>query len=392
MRATRTWDGKEQTGIMSGFTEYRTDRVDTQVNPAPVLSPDDLLKQINYLRQFMDKSELTSALNLLKAHVADYNNPHHTDLDQFTLEVADIFYKAYLENGGVGTKDYYLNALFKTLRVADLTEIHDENKGDLLVSVRTAREIIEEHENSSNAHNGLFTKMFPGQSIELEPVKSFYSYLGIDGEYVNLLGDNQNATSTAIENHSYSFINSTGYLSYYSDIGLYKPDYSQGRALIPCFGLQTTYARFASDFSSDVKLNGVRLDSELIYNPENIQEKCLSVVSKKDGFPIAHEVNLNTLSLAPKTAYTISFFVKASSCNLFQFSVDYDLISTRAIVNLKTHSSIVLNGLQKHDLEVQSLNNGWSRCAFTIFNDGETSKNIIVKTAFFKTDEEDLTK
>ena len=195
MRNTRTWDGKEQTGLMSGFTEYRTDRENPNVSPAPVLSPDDLLRQLNYLRQFMDKSELTSALNLLKAHINDFNNPHHTDLDQFTLEVADIFYKAYVENGGVGTKDYYLDALFKTLRVADLYEINDKNKEDLLVSVRTAREIIEQHEQSSKAHDGLFIKMFPGQSVDLEPTKSFYSYLGINGDYVHLIGDTQNVSS-----------------------------------------------------------------------------------------------------------------------------------------------------------------------------------------------------
>lgn len=47
MRNTRTWDGREQTGLMSGFTEYRTDRENPNVSPAPVLSPDDLLKQIN---------------------------------------------------------------------------------------------------------------------------------------------------------------------------------------------------------------------------------------------------------------------------------------------------------------------------------------------------------
>lgn len=391
MRNTRTWDGREQTGLMSGFTEYRTDRENPNVSPAPVLSPDDLLKQINYLRQFMDKSELTSALNLLKAHISDLNNPHHTDLDQFTLEVADIFYKAYLENGGVGTKDYYLDALFKTLRVADLSEINDKNKGDLLVSVRTAREIIEQHEQSSNAHDGLFVKMFPGQSIDSEPTKSFYSYLGIDGKYVQLIGDTQNVPSTAIESNTFSFIDSTGYLHYYSDYGLYKQDYSQGRALIPCFGLQTSYAESSTIFSSSTTLNGAKFEEKLISNPENIEEKCLSVVSGKDGFPIAHEVKLKTLTLAPKTTYTVSWFVKPNSCDLFQFSINYDIVQTRAVFDLVHHKALMLNGLQKHDLEIQSLNNGWSRCAFTVYNDADTSKDIDISTAFFKTVNDDLT-
>ena len=391
MRNTRTWDGKEQTGLMSGFTEYRTDRENPNVSPAPVLSPDDLLKQINYLRQFMDKSELTSALNLLKAHINDFNNPHHTDLDQFTLEVADIFYKAYVENGGVGTKDYYLDALFKTLRVADLSEINDKNKEDLLVSVRTAREIIEHHEQSSNAHDGLFIKMFPGQSVDLEPTKSFYSYLGINGDYVHLIGDTQNVSSTSTESNSFSFIDSTGYLSYYRDYGLYKQDYSQGRAFIPCFGLQSSYAKHSTDFSSDASLNGTNFKEELISNPENIKEKCLSVISGKDGFPIAHEVNLKTLTLAPKKAYTVSWFVKPKSCDLFQIAINYDIIQTRAVFDLIHHKALMLNGLQKHDLEIQSLNNGWSRCAFTVYNDEDTSKDVEIKTAFFKTVSDDLT-
>lgn len=393
-KPSRTWDGRPETGYMSGFTAYNTDRETYTAEPAPVLSPDDLLKQIRYLRQFMEKTELDRALKLLEVHVADLNNPHKTDLDQFTKEVADIFYEAYVAEGGKGTKEYYLDALFKTLRVASTAELHDTTKENLVLSVWGGKTLLQEHSEDENAHAGLFTKMFPGTAVETDPIRAYYAFLGLSGDEIQFIGEKDD-TFSGSENNKVSFINTSGSLCYFSDVAHFSTDSSQGCSLIPCFGMRQNFMPYSKLFRTSAKVSSVQINQSTIAAPDGTSGDVYSVETTGDAFDLVHYVKFQPVTINKNDgAYTFSVFVKAGTCDLFQFSltdVEGSPITVRAIFDLHHGKKLLMNGMGHYNCEMHQLINGWYRVSFTICNeDSDTALTATIATSFFKSNNKDL--
>ena len=128
-------DGRPITAGISGFKSYSTTRKEVPEKPVPVLTPAELLIPLRAISSVLNSTEVAEALRLIREHIEDTDNPHHTDLGAFTNEVADVLYQAYLDQGGTGSKEFYLQCLFQTLRVASLDEMKNPENENLLISI-----------------------------------------------------------------------------------------------------------------------------------------------------------------------------------------------------------------------------------------------------------------
>ena len=101
------YDGSEVTASVTGFSEYSTRGITVATSPRPVVSPADILSQIRELRKTLSQDYIAKAISKLDNHIADTNNPHHTQLKDFSDHVIDVLYNYYVANGGLCTKSQY---------------------------------------------------------------------------------------------------------------------------------------------------------------------------------------------------------------------------------------------------------------------------------------------
>ena len=53
------------------------------------------------------------------------NNPHNTELSDFSERVIDVLYQIYVEHGGTVTKSQYSTMLFKVLHMASTEDVEN---------------------------------------------------------------------------------------------------------------------------------------------------------------------------------------------------------------------------------------------------------------------------
>ena len=97
-----SWDGKQLTGTISGFSAYTTTDSDTG-KPVETITPYDLLKMIKEVKAFLSLPELESINKVLYAHATAKGNPHNTQLADYPDDVADALYQEFKKQGGTCT-------------------------------------------------------------------------------------------------------------------------------------------------------------------------------------------------------------------------------------------------------------------------------------------------
>ena len=91
-----SYDGSELTGMISGFSEYSTESMVANATPRPVITPVDLLNRIQDLRKLANQKNVLAAIAKLDAHLADMNNPHNTELSDFSERVIDVLLELHI--------------------------------------------------------------------------------------------------------------------------------------------------------------------------------------------------------------------------------------------------------------------------------------------------------
>lgn len=372
MTHPHTWDGKQLTAGVSGFNNYSTERIEPLKKPGPALSLSDILNQINKLKKFCDSSKLEKALLTLDEHVNNLDNPHRVTLDMFTQDVADILYQEYKAQGGTGTLDSYLTALFRVLRVASLDEINTTEDYNLLISIRGAKRLIAQHEADPNAHRELIDSYFPGTPVTDEPVGYYPACLGASvanlrfvdvGDEVNLI-NYFNAFPDV-----FTIVDNSGTIVNYSPRDGIPTDYSQGYPAIPTFGPRTNFVKNSNDFS--------------IYSTENLR-LAQSDYLGPDGFTLAHdliasvdeeEVEHNFVipdfELQCRKPKCVSLYIKSGSCRYVSFRY-FDMVTSEievfALFDLKVGACLSGNHLNRYGASIEKLTDGFYRCCFNMYH------------------------
>ena len=382
-RHPRTLDGRPISAGASGFNQYTTERVDAPATPAPALSPADLLAQLNELKRYFNYPEITQGLKLLVDHIRDKNNPHHTNLDAFTQQVADILHQEYLKRGGTGSLADYLASLFSTLRVAELDEMDDPANERLLISVRGAKQYIQQHENDPNAHAALLEHLFPGTPPQSDPIYAVMAEFGVSKFHLYHWEDDD-ATADQNTFTGYSFVDSDRRLRYTDSLDDLPVDYSTDAALIPCFSRRTNVIPVSGDLSSLTSFNVNTLDDPSQSAPDEI-ENAIALVTGRDGTALRHAVFYPDLTVGMNQAKTFSIYAKGGSCRYLAISyqdVAANTITAYGIYDLQEGVCLAVNHLNRYSVNIVELADNWKRCEFTLTHPlGQTADLFIT---FFK--------
>lgn len=382
-RRPRTLDGQPLAAGMSGFSEYTTYRKEAPLQPAPVITPSDLLNQLKEFKKFMTLPEIDRAINLLFQHISDDSNPHRTDLDQFISSVTDVLYKAYVDNGGTGTKEYYIQSLFKPLRVASVQEMKTESDPSLLVNIRGAKRYFLQHEADPEAHASLLADVMPGEVLEEEPSFAISSEYGVPYNLVDI-EEIPHGNEALTASHSYSYVGADGYIHYCGDNQDLPVDNYEGDFLIPCFGKRTNTLKYSTNFQQACTLENVSLLPCSEEAPDRSIE-ATAICTARDLTVREHNLVIKNLKLKTRTISTFSIFVKKESCKYFSIRWK-DLISSDVVVygvfDLEEGICLSGNHMDRYKSRIREIGNGYYRCEFTMFHEIGRTTDLIM--TFFK--------
>lgn len=146
--------------------------ISTNISPIEVnkVTFEDLVSIINAIKNKKVVRDLESLQEELFQHILDLNNPHNLTTEQLPAQVIDIFYETWLSEGYYGTKDQFIEMLFRYILHSNDDSVKIE---DCIATWKNRIDILE-------AKDSLTTK----EKEELEQyknivptVKDFYDYL-----------------------------------------------------------------------------------------------------------------------------------------------------------------------------------------------------------------------
>lgn len=366
MSSNQTIDGKPLCVGMSGFTHYSTERADAPNYPPAVLSPTDILDMIRELTDLCTDPKFTTAVLLLKQHITDTNNPHHTTLDQFTQDIAEVLYQEFQKRTGSPlTLEEFVKALFEVIHIATDEEINEGICTTAVLSVFGAKKYLMEHDKDPFAHQELFNKIIPGTPIVNDPSFAWYPQFGLS-EY--FLHPQKVSISEAEELVAYSYTGADGFI-YMEEKDKLPIDYIYKTPLVPCFDTRRNFI-VDSTTCSTFQQHEVQLLEEAEESPDKTISATAVCQNDATG-RYEHSLIYKNCILPPEQARTFSFYVKAEEQKYVKISFqDSDTVDleTYAIYDLNRNSCVIMNHLEMYNAEIQKLSNGWYRCCFSMYN------------------------
>ena len=352
-----SYDGSELTGSMSGFTEYSTKGLTYDSTLRPVITPEDINRQISELRRFLSIPEIDQAIKTLSLHLADTNNPHHTELTQFTEQVIDVLYNSYKENGGTGSRGFYANSLFKVLHLATVADMETGTDNLAVLSISGVRSLLHKHEVNPDAHAELIEKILPGKPMIDKPISAILASTGVPLNFCTATGD-----------VPYTYVDIDGIVKTAPKYNPLPRDYTYREPLIACFGKRTNDIANSTDFSK-LTLNKVMLGDKVISPMKD--ETATAIKTELEVTENVHDLTY-PLTLPVKEDRTFSVYAKAGACRYFMLSytdLTGSAIVVRAIFDLTTCEVFLMNPLGRYRAEITRLANGWCRCSLSMYHE-----------------------
>lgn len=385
MSTNRTFSGKPLCMGMSGFSHYETSRADAPQYPPVVLSPTDILEMIQELTALCSDPKFSTALAMLQDHVANMNNPHHTTLDQFAQDIADVLYKEFQQRTQSSISlDDFTKALFEVIHIASDEEITEGICTTAVLSVFGAKKYLSQHDTDEDAHKELFDKIIPGTPIVEDPTFAWYPQFGISDYY---LQPQSVELTDAEEEVPYTYVGADGYIHQEEKHKL-PIDYVYRTPLVPCFNTRKNFIVDSASCSIFYQ-NNVHLLEEAEEAPDR-SISATAVCQNEDIGRFEHSLIYRNCILPPEQPRTFSLYVKAEEQQnvkiSFKDSPNTD-IETYAVYNLKENTCLIVNHMDMYHAVLQKLSNGWYRCCFSMYNTkGQVSD---LKITFFDSQELD---
>lgn len=366
--ANHSWDGKQLTGTVSGFSEYSTGVSDSAVK-TEVLTPTLLLNKIKEMQHFLTLPDLDHALKVIYDHIQKKGNPHRTSLNEFVNSIIDVLYTEYVKNGGDKTLAQYTHNLFKVLHVASVDELEKGTDSTALVSIAGIRNIIHAHEIDPNAHQELIEKMFPGSPLNTDPVLSLIPAMHIPKAYMI-------KTDSSDTKYPYTYVGKDRYI-HVAKYGVLPTDYAYREPMVACFGERTNEITDCCNFDNRITYHITATDHTT--DPMNTLF-ATQIRSKASSAEIDHGFALKKIELEKNKSKTFSLYARAGTCKylIIQF---YDLtykMNINAIFDIKDGSFIIQNHHDHYRADMVNIGHGWYRCEFTLLSKLEQESTLTV--------------
>ncbi len=341
----------------SGFGSYTTSERDADtLFESTVLHPEHLLEKIRELQSVLSITDIEEAISLIRRHITDYNNPHHTDLPQFDTDIGEYLYQKYKAAGGTGSYEFFLHCLFSVLYVADLETIKKGTDPNALISVAGARWFLRDHNSDPNAHDELFRRMFPGTAVMTDPVYSINAMTGLSPMYQpNPMNDTDD----------YAYIGNDGRL-HVSTKGYIPIEYIDNEPMIPCWETRTNLWGISTSFAAAETFNTTITVDDSVISPL-LTKDASKVVLSTETFKTPHKIILPEIRVDTGQSIAYSLFVKSGSCKYvtIQFKDTVTGPTIKGVFDIVNGSVITINSMGRAQATLYPLADGWFRCCFT---------------------------
>ena len=364
-------------GSISGFDSITTSKTGVPVgtHPAPIVSPADVVNALRQLRSIIDSPAMQATIKKLEAHIADTNNPHELNLDDFNQDVIDVLYRAYTANGGVASLAQFQDHVFGKLRTATYNEMMQVADDNLLVNIAGTKRYFDNHENDPEAHTAMIKSQYPGDPVFAEPVIALDASLGLPP--MLLAVDRDNAVP-------YTYVDGDGILRTCDRLNEIPVDWSKGMAAMPCFGVKTNEIEWSEDLTKGTTCINTQVDRSNYTSPDNLRA-ATRVRSGMDASEVIHKV------VFPRKIYsnkekTFSIYAKAISCRYLSIQFKHMVADTtyvRAQFDLEHGNTLIFNHLNIYRCGITRLADGWWRCEVTQFH--EVGNTADIELVFHKT-------
>lgn len=335
---------------ISGFELAQTDTLeDGQVIPQSEheFTVPDLFTLLKEVRRMFDPANIDYIQGLITKHVNDFDNPHDTDLAKMGTSVLQELYNLWLSEGNSGTREEFLKILFQYVKIADVTTALEGKALDQVPSVKAAAAMVHQHDTNPNAHDAIFAKLFPGETVQLTPT------LAVDA----LVGIPRKAIVTA--ETPISYIDEHGVLRT-APAGVLPIDYIYGDPAIPLTGQYTNKYLHSEQFGN-AYWKTTNLVKAVSGNLQNLRKNGPLHILKEvaSANPVLHQIYPAVeLAVEKDKLYTISVFVYPIDRHCFGIMlpgsyagpysyVHFDLLDERVFINAGSDQNRIYGEIQK---------------------------------------------
>lgn len=306
------WDG--------GF--HTTSNNVTEPKKVIPITTQEILAKLKELKEVCNKTTIERLFRAVTSHANNKNNPHNTNLAQFSTDILHMLYGVYQERGGIATYDAFIHILFDDYQIAGLDDVLAGTDSRLLVTVNLAAKYVELHNSDKNAHASLFKRLYPGEPILYEPTMVIMSWFKIPNKF------QKNTLSM------YTYVGQDRKI--YTSLSSYLPiDYIHGVPTVALFGDRTNMCKWSNDFSKEdtFTLHNVIIDqNEANPSVDNGKTTLTKITDSVDINYTDHGIYLLDLFCEANKTYNLSVAVKP--INSLYYCVKVRNITTNDVIHV----------------------------------------------------------
>lgn len=154
---------------------------------------EDISTIINNIKNKNEIKTLDEFKDALYNHIVDTNNPHKVTMDQLPEQVIDLFYERWLQEGYTGTKQYFIDLLFRYIVTATWEEMIAGVSEEIVPTVKIFYDYLQKHNsNIIDIHDVILSRMFVGTASIAPPIIALDQTFGVPSLYTRKVADTLN--------------------------------------------------------------------------------------------------------------------------------------------------------------------------------------------------------
>lgn len=305
-------------GALAGWDKITTQTADgTTPSGDHEFTAADLLKVVRAFRAEFNLQRLDEIEMLIRKHMARTDNPHKLDLADLETSVLQELYKLWISTGATGTREDFLKVIFQYVRIADIPTTRLGKAYDQVVSAAGLAAVVKDHDESEDAHEAIWLKLFPGEELRTTPTFAMHAYLGLPH------------TAIVTRPSPMWVLTDTGIIKKIPENTL-EADHGTGEAAFPLFDALTNYIEESEDFSDGVYVpkNAEVVRNAGIASMDEAASAAYVLQEKFSAVPLRHELRYynESINIIQGQYYTISIFVRPNGRDCFGIEI-LDLLS-----------------------------------------------------------------
>jgi hypothetical protein len=352
-----------RSGSIRGFSTIDLGQGATPESIIPTnFSLTDLKARIDFIRENFDPDTLYTLINQILSHIQNENNPHQVTLAETGVNVVNLVYQAWLEQGNSGSLQDFYGVFFQ---VPDI----DTSTGnpDSLMTVAGVQASISTHNLDPNAHQAIMDLVMPGTPPQALPTTAFDAKFGAPVNTVTT-----RSTSICVLDRNGNLVtvppNTTAV------------DYSTGFASFPLWNARTNLV-----YPSDPNLQLQAVGSTNLINATAGTSPAWTLKVGPDGNPVTYLSENNAIGVhgyqfpigvTVGNEYTTSIFVYPLT-NTGGITFYFDQFPEFQLMLDLTDYSYTVTGENVIGY-VQVLSNGWIRVGMQYVAPTTTVPNFII--------------